>query len=480
MIGTVHRQSSLFYVAFGSEASLIKDDLLDPLDELLDDPALIERIADQLGKRAPRSRTMGRRGMAPDRVLRCAVLRHIKQWSFRELEREVRCNLVYRRFTRFDHDRIPTYSNLSRTLASLDPQTVESIHARVVQIALERKVVAGKKLRTDTTVVETNIHHPTDSTLLGDGIRVVQRALKRLVAETENTGVKIVDHARSTQHRILEIHRAARVLTAAGKERLTEGYRGLVAIARSVLRQSNAVVESLDRGKAFITGSIVRALAAEDALRHFTPLVQRVIAQTKARVFDGNTRFEGKLLSLFETHSVAIRKGKAHKPTEFGRLVQLDEVENGVVSRYHVADGNPADVDGFMPAVSQHKRIFERAPRMATGDRGFQSAANERNARAEGVERVALPARGRLSGTRSKNQKQRWFQRALAWRAGIESRIATLKHGFDMARVRYKGAAGFERGIGWSVIAQNLVSIARTERRREQKKMCDAKQRRAT
>lgn len=470
MIGTTKHQSALFYVAFGKQASLIKDDLLDPMDALLEDPALIERVADQLGKRAPRSRTMGRPGISPDRLLRCAVLKHIKQWSFRDLEREVRCNLVYRRFTRFDHDKIPDHTNLSRAMAALDPATVRAVHARVVQIAFEKRVVTGRKLRTDTTVVETNVHHPTDSTLLGDGIRVLQRTLKSVTSEARIAGVKVVDRARATRHRILEIHRAARVLTEAGKDRMKESYRKLLGIARGVVRQTEVVTDKIARGKFVITGSPLRLLAAEFNLQHFAPLVKGVIAQTEARVLKGNNRFVGKLLSLFETHTVAIRKGKAHKPTEFGRLVRVDEGENGVVTHYDIPIGNPADVTGFVPAVSQHKKIFGRAPKMATGDRGFQSAANERAAKAEGVERVALPGRGPLSKTRAKTQKERWFQRSLAWRAGIESRIATLKHRFDMARVRYKGAAGFERGIGWSVIAQNLVSIARTGRRREQAK----------
>jgi IS5 family transposase len=228
-------------------------------------------------------------------------------------------------------------------------------------------------------------------------------------------------------------------------------------------------VKKVGDGALRIVGNDQRAQLAMKQLDQFVPLAKRVIAQTKARIFDGNVRFESKLLSLFETHTVAIRKGKAHKPTEFGRLVRLDEVENGIISNYHVADGNPADVTGFEPAVSQHVAIFGRAPQMAAADRGFFSAANERAAEAAGVERVVLPGRGRLSATRTAKQETRWFKRALKWRGGIEPRIATLKHRFNMNRVRYKGDTGMKRGVGWSVIAQNLVSIARTERKRAQK-----------
>ena len=149
-------------------------------------------------------------------------------------------------------------------------------------------------------------------------------------------------------------------------------------------------------------------------------------------------------------------KGKAHKPNEFGRLVRIDEVENGIVSGYEVVAGNAADTTSWVPALQHHQACFGKAPEMATGDRGFHSAANEGKAEQMGVKRVALPARGRLSAKRAQEQKQRWFRRALRWRAGIEATISTLKHPFSMARATYKGETGFQRYVGWSVITKNL------------------------
>jgi IS5 family transposase len=176
---------------------------------------------------------------------------------------------------------------------------------------------------------------------------------------------------------------------------------------------------------------------------------------------------EGKVLSLFEPHTEVIRKGKAHKPNEFGRLVRIDEVEHGIVSGYEVLCGNPADTTGWKPALQNHQARFGKPPEMATGDRGFFSAANERAAHELGVKKVALPARGRLSNKRAQQQKQRWFRRALRWRAGIEATISTLKHPFSMLRATYKGETGFQRYVGWSVISKNLVSIARWQERRK-------------
>lgn len=467
MLGVVQRQSSLFYVAFGRQASLIKDDLLEPLDALLDDPALVAEVAQALAGRAPASRSTGRPSIAPDRLLRTLVLKHVKNWSLRETERELRSNLVYRRFTRFDEDSIPNFSTFSRSFASLGEARTKAIHDRVVVKAREASVVQGRRLRTDTTVVESNVHHPTDSTLLQDGIRVMTRALGRISAECAQGALKVVDHARSTKHRVIEIARAAKSFSEGGRERMKGSYAKLVGIAQKVARQAEAVAQDLREGTLKIVGKGLRALAQQASLDHFVPLVKKVIAQTKARVFDGDTHFAGKIVSIFEEHTQPIRKGKAHKPTEFGRLVRIDEVENGVVSNYDVKDGNPADVGELMPALSQHKAKFGRMPHLATADRGFHSAANMRAALEAGVKRVAVPAKGRLSQAQAALQKERWFKRAQGWRAGIESRIATLKHRLGMARAMYRGDYGFKRHVGWSVIANNLIAIARVQKRRE-------------
>src|SRR6266566_458223 len=180
MIGRTTRQTSLFYFAFAKEAAAITDDLLDPLDELLNDRSLIDLASQALAKRSTRSADFGRPSIAPDRLLRCVTLKHLKDWSFRQLERELRASLLYRRFTRFYEDPIPDFSSFSRTFGLFGKDGTARVHARVVQIAQEQSVAQGQRLRTDTTAVETNIHYPTDSSLLADGIRVLTRGLKRI------------------------------------------------------------------------------------------------------------------------------------------------------------------------------------------------------------------------------------------------------------------------------------------------------------
>jgi transposase, IS5 family len=468
MIASSSHQAWLFYSPLAQQAALLKDDLLDPVDLLLDDPALVDLVRQCLAKRSPRSTRTGRRGLAPDRLLRCCVMKHLKGWSFRDLERELRNNLVYRRFTHFDADTTPDFTVFSRSFALLSPAVTAEIHQRVVRLACEEGVAQGRRLRTDSTVVESNVHYPTDSSLLGDGIRVLSRSLERIADECKTGAVEVVDHARAVKHRLLEISRAAKSLTEANQKRMRLSYQKLLALTRGVVRQASEVVQRWGQGRLKVVGTVLGVATQIGQLRHFLPLVENVIRQTKERVVKGNSHVEDKLLSLFETHTEVIRKGKAHKPNEFGRLVRIDEVENGIVSGYEVLTGNPADTTSWMPALQQHQACFGQAPEMATGDRGFFSAKNEREAEALGVKKVALPARGRLSAKRAKQQKQRWFRRGLRWRAGIEATMSTLKHPFSMARATYKGDRGFQRYVGWCVITKNLFSIARYQQRRRE------------
>ena len=469
MIASTHHQSFIFYLPLAQQAALLKDDLLEPVDELLDDPELVERVRQCLATRCPQSTRTGRTGIAPDRLLRCCVLKHLKGWSFRDLERELRSNLIYRRFTHYDAEPTPDFSTFSRLFALLGPAVTKKIHQRVVQVACQAGVARGRRLRTDTTLVESNIHYPTDSSLLGDSIRVLSRGLARMAAQCKSGVLKVVDHARAVKYRLLEISRAAKKRTPANQQRMKKSYEKLLALTRQVVREAGQGMQRWRKGKLPVVGSVLSVETQVSRLQHFLPLVEKVIQQTQERVFGGNCHVARKILSLFEPHSQVIRKGKPHKPNEFGRLVRLDEAENGIVSGYEMLEGNAADSNSFIPALKNHKECFGRVPDVATGDRGFFSAHNEQAAKALGVKQVALPARGRLSNKRAEHQKQRWFHRALHWRAGIEATISTLKHPFSMVRALYKGERGFQRYVGWSVITKNLVSIARWQERAKQR-----------
>jgi IS5 family transposase len=191
------------------------------------------------------------------------------------------------------------------------------------------------------------------------------------------------------------------------------------------------------------------------------PLVERVLAQTRARLFGGDTHVPDKVLSVFEPHTEAIRKGKIAKPTECGKLVTIQEAEHHIITAFDVHDHRPADSTLWTPALDRHRAIFGRAPDLATGDRGFSSAQNERAAQERGVRRVVLPAQGRKSPARRAHERQRWFRRGQRWRTGCEGRISVLKRRHGLRRCRYRGPHGMHRWVGIGVIADNLINVAR-------------------
>ena len=197
------------------------------------------------------------------------------------------------------------------------------------------------------------------------------------------------------------------------------------------------------------------------ALNRFVPLVQQVIHQTTRRILQGEAvPAPEKVVSLFEPHTAIIRKGKPGCPTEFGRVIWLDEVEGGIISRYAVLEGNPAEDAQLPPSLDHHRRVFKRPPRLLAGDRGVHSTANEQYAAMHGVKKVVLPKPGAKSAKRIAHEQQRWFRQGHNWRAGIEGRISGLKRRHKLDRCRYHGTAGMERWVGWGVMVHNLRVIA--------------------
>jgi transposase, IS5 family len=187
--------------------------------------------------------------------------------------------------------------------------------------------------------------------------------------------------------------------------------------------------------------------------------VRQVVKQTRARIFEGITRFPGKLVSVFEPHTEIIRKGKLSKPTEFGNLVEVQEAENQIITNYRVFAERPSDRELLVPAVEEHQRRFGRVPRVVAADAGFYSHANERKVQEMGVSWVSVPNRSTHSEERRKLQKRRWFRAAQKWRTGCEGRISVLKRRHGLNRCRYRGFSGMERWVGLGVIADNLIQI---------------------
>jgi IS5 family transposase len=425
------------------------------LDRLLDDDELFLRIKADLSKRRPNSSRLGRRSTPVEVVLRMLVVRRLYDWSFEATERNVSDSLLLRQFCRLYLEAAPDDTTLIRWAKLIGPDTLEGLNERAVALAFEHKATRGRKLRTDATVVEANISHPTDSALLSDGVRVLGRLMGKAKEILEGTGESFRNRSRSAKRLARRIDEGARRRGGEAKEALKGAYERLIGVAKASLKQAQKVRQMLlPKEQHGLAGGLER----------FAGLVERVVDQTERRVLKGESvPAAEKLVSIFEPHTSIIRRGKAGKETEYGRKVWLEETEGGIISGYRVLEGNPADRDQLLPSLQRHEESFGKPPRLVAADRGVYSPDNERECQERGVERVCLPKPGNKSEKRREYERQGWFRRGMRFRAGIEGRISVSKRRGYLGRCREKGEEGFDRWVGWGVLASNLHATARVE-----------------
>ena len=463
MVRLRHNQRNLGEVFFAREAESLMEEWMKEADQILEDEELMNLVYEQLGRRHPQSRKRGRNSTPSEVVLRLMVLKHVRNWSYEVLAREVKDNLVYRMFTRIGTETVPDDKTLGRLGRALGSKIVEQIHERLLEIACQRQVVEGRKMRLDTTVSEVNIHYPTDSSLLGDGTRVLTRIMKQISELVGEQGTRLRDRLRTIGHRVMEIARISRGKGQEQKKKMEEKYRELVRLARQVRNQGQRFSEEIQSGVKRAVNEKQQAIlqGMKQELDAMIPLVNQVLRQTTARVFRGVTDTPGKIVSVFEPTAEVIRKGKANKPTEFGKLVKIQEAENQIITHYAVCRQRPADSTLLLAAVRLHQQRLGRTPELLAGDAGFYSAENEREAHALGVKRISIPNRSTKSAARRQHQKKRWFRKGQKWRTGCEGRISVLKRRHGLNRSRYRGDEGMERWVGFGVVADTLINMGR-------------------
>ena len=326
MVQRRQRERSLFEI-FLPDGHKLWPDWLRKIDTLLEDETVIEVVAHALEARWPQSRRRGRPGTPAEVVIRMLILKHLFDWSYDDLEQEVRANLVYRAFTHIDAGEVPDAKTILKIARALGPDVIEQLHRQVVDVAKRAGVTHGRRFRIDTTVVETNVHYPTDSTLLQDGVRVLTRTMQRASTALGDPAGHIRNRLRRVTRRVLIIGYEAQ--SPKTRDAMVKSYRTLMATTRAVLRDAATMVRRLRHRQRTASPHIRPILQrAQDGLSTMRPLVQRVGDQTRARVLGGDTHVPGKILSLFERHTVTIRKGKISKPNEFGNLVTIQEAEH--------------------------------------------------------------------------------------------------------------------------------------------------------
>jgi IS5 family transposase len=429
--------------------------------------ALVDAVRRDLA-RGLKHPTTGRHGMTAPQVLRSLILMRVKNWDYRELRERIADGYTLRHFTQFESQPVPKHDAFNRAFTRLTPDTLRAVNDAVVDAAVALGLENGSQLRVDTTVVETNIHHPTDNTLLWDAVRVLTRLVRQLHDRLPAGVGAFTNRTRAARRRMQAIQR----MTA--KARHTQQvptYRALIRVAEQVVADARAVVaRTHDADGDLTTRLAVEALHRE--IMRYCALGDRVIDQTRRRVLLGEqVPTEEKLYSIFEPHTDLIKRGKVLKPIEFGHKVFLAESGGGLITQYRVLTGNPADQRQVTPSLERHTEDFGHAPDLYCTDRGFFNEANLAACQTAGVTVTCIPQSG---GTRSAEreafEKSPEFKKGQRFRAGIEGRISVLFRGRGMKRVLAEGQERFELLVGAAVLANNLMVIADRLRRKQKRR----------
>ncbi len=418
----------------------VMSEILDALPEAID----LVREDLLLGGIDPKS---GREGLTAEQVLRILIVQRQNDFTYEELAFHLADSRCYRHFCRLGiADRAIGKSTLNCNIKKLRPKTLERINRLIALSEPARAIEDGQKVRADATVMETNIHHPTDSWLLWDCVRVLTR-LMHSARDNRNVDARFSDHSRRAKRRQIGIE------DARSKEKRVKLYRDLLEVAGKTVGYADRVAEQLDQ-----TG-VLTNLGAATEMREYVALARRVLDQTRRRVLEGESvPVEDKVVSIFETHTDIIVKGR--RKTHYGHKIFLTAGASGLVLDCVIGEGNPADSKNAVALVQRQIEIYGRAPRQVAFDGGFASKDNLAEIKALGVDDVAF-SKGRGLAV-SDMVKSAWVYRKLRnFRAGVESIISFLKRSFGMDRCRWRGLTSFKTYAWSSVLSANLLVLAR-------------------
>jgi transposase, IS5 family len=420
---------------------------------------LIDKVRRDLDRGLKNPKT-GRGGLTAQQVLCSLALQRVKNWNYRELRERISDGYTLRRFTRFYSQLVPKHDAFNRAFNRLTPATLEMINDLVVKSAVELGLENGKKLRVDTTVVETDIHHPTDNTLLWDTVRVVTRLVGNLDKLLPDGVPGFTNRTRGARRRMQEIQR---MTPKERHQRMFPKYRELIRTTEQVVGNAREVLKKTERVSSIDLMTEIAINALRKEINHYCGLGDRVIDQARRRVLDGEqVPTEEKIYSIFETHTDLIKRGKILKPVEFGHKVYIAESARGLITQYRVLDGNPTDDAHVESSLKCHQETFGGVPTVYSADRGFFSQDNIQQCKDAGVELVCIPQRGgKKTAAQACYEKSPAFKDGQRFRAGIEGRISVLFRGRGMKRCLAQGRERFELLVGAAVLANNLMVIAR-------------------
>jgi len=392
----------------------------------------------------------GREGLTAEQVLRCAVLKQYRQLSYEELSFHLEDSSAFRTFSRLDMGQYPCKSILQDNIKSLAEETWEAIHREIISYAQREKIETGRKIRIDSTAIETDIHHPTDSTLLFDGIRVITRWLEDGKQLTPPLRYFFSDHTRVAKKRLMVI-----LNTKKDNARLS-AYKDLLAYAKRVVEYAEPAIVEL---KVFDASDFLVARALAYKLERAVGILRKVIDQTERRVLKGEkVPASEKVVSFFEEHTDIIVKGS--RDIQYGHKVFLTGGASTLILDCMIERGNPVDSDRYKNLLERHAWQYGRMPRQVSADGGFASKENLAFAKKHQVRDAVFAKKRGLSVLDM--AKSTWVYKMLRnFRAGIEAGISTLKRAFGLDRCTWSGWNGFRQYVWSSIVSYNLLALAR-------------------
>ena len=437
-----------------------RDPLLQTISDFLDGiPDLVELVQKDLeaGLKCPKR---GRKGLDAQVVLRAFVLWRIKNLAYRELRDRIADGYQMRRFVRLRGTRVPTHNAFQRAFNRLRPETVKKIIERIAAVTREKGLDDGTWVRVDGTVVESDIHYPTDASLMWDAVRVLVREVKRLGKQAPAALDGFHDRSRRAKRLFFVIQRPSHKKRPAKRD---ARYRELIKITSDTLKMSARVVESARTIMPTAPFDFLRMDACRQEIERVLPLGMNVLDQARRRIIHGEkVPAKEKIVSIFEPHTDIIVRNKRNKPVEFGHKVVISETAIGMIFHHDVPAGNPSEIPWVGETLDMHKEMFEGPIAVFAADRGFYSASNVKLCEDSNVKQEAIPYKGgKRSEDRTAHEKTPAFKAAQRFRSGVEGRISGLARGRGMGRCRLKGRERFDLFVAASILANNLMCIAK-------------------
>lgn len=408
------------------------------VDELLNDPRLMEPFIQRFNE------TMGRPGVPVSVYLRLMYLKFRYKLGYETLVEEVSDSIKWRRFCEIGYtERVPDSTTLIKLTHKYGEDTLQELHGLILDNLKGRKLIRGRKIRTDTTVVASDIHYPTDAGLLYDGLRRLRQGLVKV----SGIGLRLGRTMKKAKTLIFAVAQALRKPDAKSRERVKRINRRIIRIVRKTVIKVKRVLRRVKDRR--VRGHLETTLG----------LTEQAAAQSEERL--GGGKPTDRLVSLVDPGARPIVKGKLDKPVEFGRTGQVTQDESGYFTQYGVHNGNPGDTTLLPGIVEEHQNRFGGALKAIAADMGFSSRENHALLKEDGVSRIGIPWRGKPPPDIRAKQKRKWFKKLMAFRAGMEGSISFLSRKFGFKRSMFRGDAGTGIWVGWVVIAANLYRFGR-------------------